>query len=188
MTLSVHTSEMAILVKLFIVDHVRFVIKLIFKKLTEISIFFQSEWQESGKKKKKQKVSEPPAVPNENHTDSKPDRRDQKEKNDRDNRERNKEDKEKGDKSYREQSDNYRQRPRRNDNRPPRLSRGRVRPDRAGDRPERDEEGEKDDNKDRGFDRGRGRGRGFRSRGGRGGGYVIFLGVKYIVKVVFKMN
>lgn len=130
----------------------------------------ESEWRESGKKKKKQKVAEAPAVQNENHAETKPDRRDQKDKNDRDNRDRNKEDKENGEKGYREPSDSFRQRPRRNDNRPPRLSRGRGRPDRAGDRPERDDEGDRDDNKDRGFDRGRGRGRGFGPRRGRGGG------------------
>ncbi|XP_060594663.1 ubiquitin-associated protein 2-like isoform X2 [Ruditapes philippinarum] len=130
----------------------------------------ESEWRESGKKKKKQKP-EPTPAPTENHNDTKPDRRDNRDRNERDNRDRNKEEKENGERNFREQSDNYRQRARRNDNRPPRLSRGRGRPDRAGDRPERgEEENEKDDNRDRGFDRGRGRGRGFGPRRGRGGG------------------
>ncbi|XP_060572253.1 uncharacterized protein LOC132730360 [Ruditapes philippinarum] len=131
---------------------------------------FASEWRESGKKKKKQKPKPTPA-PTENHNDTKPDRRDNRDRNERDNRDRNKEQKENGERNFCEQSDNYRQRARRNDNRLPRLSGGRGRPDRAGDRPERgEEENEKDVYRDRGFDCGRGRGRGFGPRRGRGGG------------------
>jgi len=136
--------------------------------------FSQSEWRETGKKKKKQKGE--PTAPSENHVESKPDKREAKDHIDRDNRDRSKED----ESTYREQSDNYR-RPRRNDNRPPRLSRGRGRPDRAGDRPDREEEGDREENRDRPFtERGRGRGRGGFAprRGGRGGrfeGYVNML-------------
>ncbi|KAL4227227.1 copulation [Mactra antiquata] len=128
----------------------------------------EDEWKESGKKKKKQKPEPTPVVAENNVEQSKPERRENRERNDRDNRDRNKD--ENGERTFREPSDNYRQRQRRNDNRPPRLARGRGRPDRAGDRPDREDDNDKEDFRERGFDRGRGRGRGFGPRRGRGGG------------------
>lgn len=132
----------------------------------------EGEWRETGKKKKKQSKTETTVT--ENNADSKPEKRDHKERNDKDNRDRDRDDGD-NERNFRDQNDNFR-RNRRSDNRPPRLSRGRGRPDRGGDRSENreDESNDREDLRDRGgFERGRGRGRGFGGgsrRGGRGGG------------------